>query len=378
LLQAPHSKHTKQHSSSQQQQLRGGTASAKQASKASSTRNNSKNSSASASVAIPDAIPDEELQQLQAFLRRVYKWRGWQCGHYHIAQAWHAVEAAATAAGGGGWQQQFSGKQLTDANCDALLCLIDQQFCAGKLLKRLRAAGRASGTASGTAAAGSGSRSSDGSDNQSAAAGSSMHGSGGVTGGEVSSSSSSSALHATHPDGPSCFNSTAAADRQPASAAAAAAAPASPGATPTAAAAEAPAVDLAREDRSAAQPAAVASSLCCRVVQSWDEAWLAYFDTKDNAIYINCWRWAKDVSPEAPLNCEGVVCANRLQLLLHTLAHELVHAVVFHLFPDIDSSSRAYTANSRHGPVFHLLNKQLFGHSSDALEQVHLLPCRKG
>jgi hypothetical protein len=72
-----------------------------------------------------------------------------------------------------------------------------------------------------------------------------------------------------------------------------------------------------------------------------------------------------------------VVCTSRLQMLMHTLAHELVHAVVFHLFPDIDRSSTAYTVNSRHGPIFHLLNKQLFGHSSDALEHVHVLPGRR-
>lgn len=119
-----------------------------------------------------------------------------------------------------------------------------------------------------------------------------------------------------------------------------------------------------------------AQQLRCRVVQSWDAAWLAYFDTDDNIIYINCWRWAKDVSPDAPVNCEGVVCLNRLQMLMHTLAHELVHAVVFHLFPDIDRCCPAYTVNNRHGPIFHLLNKQLFGHSSDALENVLLLPSR--
>jgi hypothetical protein len=112
-------------------------------------------------------------------------------------------------------------------------------------------------------------------------------------------------------------------------------------------------------------------ALRCRVVQSWDATWLAYFDTKDNTVYINCWRWAKEVSPDAPINCEGVVCVNRLQLLVHTLAHELVHAVVFHLFPDIDAHSPAYTVNSRHGPIFNLLNKQMFGHTSTALEHVH-------
>jgi hypothetical protein len=111
--------------------------------------------------------------------------------------------------------------------------------------------------------------------------------------------------------------------------------------------------------------------LCCRVVRPAernDDGWLALFLPSDNAVYINGPRWAvKHVSSTNPVNCEGVLCENRLSVLLHTLAHELVHAIVYHLFPDIDASCPAYLAHQRHGPVFALLNKSLFGHSSDAM-----------
>ncbi|KAI8476833.1 MAG: hypothetical protein J3K34DRAFT_399596 [Monoraphidium minutum] len=96
------------------------------------------------------------------------------------------------------------------------------------------------------------------------------------------------------------------------------------------------------------------------------DAFLACFD-EDGSVIVNRPRWAKDVSRSAPVNCEGVVCVSRLQVLAHTLAHELVHAAVFYAFPDVDKSSAAYLADSRHGPVFQLLNAQLFGHSSNAL-----------
>jgi hypothetical protein len=278
-------------------------------------------------------IPQHELKQLQSFLRKVCKWRGWQGGAYHITGAWHAVEAAAVTAKGGCWQQQFTGKQLTDANCDALLRVIDARFCAGKLLRRLTAEGTSSGVVRTDSSDGDASSACM---QQAAAAGAES-----VSG--MNSQGSVGSAVAPAASVPCVNSATAASD----AAAGTQGMPARPGA------------------------------LRCRVVQSWDAAWLAYFDTQDNAIYVNCWRWAREVSSDAPINCEGVVCTSRLQMLMHTLAHELVHAVVFHLFPDIDCSSPAYTINSRHGPIFHLLNKQLFGHSSDALECVHVLPGRR-
>jgi hypothetical protein len=52
------------------------------------------------------------------------------------------------------------------------------------------------------------------------------------------------------------------------------------------------------------------------------------------------------------------------------LVHTLVHALVYNLWPRMDASSPAYLANQRHGPIFQLLNKQLYGHTSDALHFV--------
>lgn len=103
-----------------------------------------------------------------------------------------------------------------------------------------------------------------------------------------------------------------------------------------------------------------------RTVDAPRSGWIAYFD-ESGAVMVNRPRWDKDVSRAAPLNCEGVVCTSRLAVLAHTLAHEIVHAIVFYAFPDIDAGSAAYTANDRHGPVFALLNRQLFGHTSNAL-----------
>lgn len=58
------------------------------------------------------------------------------------------------------------------------------------------------------------------------------------------------------------------------------------------------------------------------------------------------------------------------QVLAHTLAHELAHALVFHHFPDVDAKSAAYLPDERHGPIFKLLNKRLYGHSIDSFRQV--------
>lgn len=277
----------------------------------------------------PEAIPQHELKALQAFLRKVYNWRGWQGGPYHITEAWHAVEAAAVTSAGGGWQQQFTGTQLTDANCDALLRVIDVQFCKGKLLRRLKGSRVPCGEAGSDPAAASCVACSAEDTTQQEVQGAQfdfdLSVGGGVSAAEASAGLSTGAAGA----------------------------------------------------HTAAVPTPAKSKLRCRVVQRYDAPWLAYFDTLDNAIYINCWRWAKAVSADAPINCEGVVCVSRLQLLMHTLAHEMVHAVVFHLFPEMDSSSPAYIINNRHGPIFQLLNKQLFGHSSDALENVHLMSCSR-
>jgi hypothetical protein len=245
-------------------------------------------------------IPQQELQQLQAFLQRVYRWRGWQGGQYHVTQAWHVTEAAAATAAAGSWQPDFDAKQLTNDNCDALLRVVDELFYGSKLLRRL--------TQKSEGGEGVTKKSDDG------------------TAGSCYASQAST-------------NAVAGGDHS----------------------------SRVRKQR-----------ICCKVVKpnSPHETWLCYFDVS-NVIYVNAWRWNKhQVTADNPVNCEGVVCSSRLQMLLHTLAHELVHAVVFHMFPEIDASSPAYLENDRHGPVFQLLNKQLYGHSSDALERVRVVECR--
>lgn len=240
-------------------------------------------------------IPGHELKALQSFLKKVYIWRGWQGGPYHLMQAWHEAEVAAATTAGGSWVQDFDGLQLSSENCHKLLAVINQTFFAGKLLKRMRAKPQPQqqgeqhdGTTTATEVEGAGSKSRT-----------------------VDSHSSSSWMQ-------------------------------------------------------------------CKIVQAYgpNDTWLCYFDPDDNVIYINRWRWGKHITAENPINCEGVICTSRLQMLLHTLAHELVHAIVFHMFPDIDKNSPAYLPDDRHGPIFQLLNKQLFGHSSTALEHVQLQSCR--
>lgn len=249
----------------------------------------------------------QELDQLQSFLQRVYSWRGWKGGQYHVTEAWYAAEAAAAAAAAGSWQPDFDAKQLTDANCDALLRVIDEVFFGGKLLKRLTLKRQSDSVSRGGTSISDAER--DGS--------------------SAGSSSSSSAAEAIG----SGSSSSASVTKQ---------------------------------------------RIGCRVVQpgSPHKTWLCYFDVS-NVIYVNAWRWNKhQITAQNPVNCEGVVCSSRLQMLLHTLAHELVHAIVFHVFPEMDRGSAAYLKNDRHGPVFQLLNKQLYGHSSDALERVRVLECR--
>lgn len=103
----------------------------------------------------------------------------------------------------------------------------------------------------------------------------------------------------------------------------------------------------------------------------YDVDWIAYFDYDSNAVYYNRSKWAQPVDGCCPMECEGVVCNSKLEVVAHTIAHELVHALVFHLFPKIDDASPAYNVNGRHGPIFCLLNKKLFGHVVDSFRAVH-------
>lgn len=155
--------------------------------------------------------------------------------------------------------------------------------------------------------------------------------------------------------------------------------------------------------------------------------WISYFDDAANQIVLRRHRWGRaclDVSEQRPMSCEGVVCSSNLQVrvkgklgdaarpcelraprppparslpcrvlrlrsimafrvnlsislsapaaqvLARTIAHELVHALVYHRFPAMDATSEAYLPDERHGPIFKLLNRQLFGHSIDSLRPV--------
>lgn len=255
-----------------------------------------KQQAAVTAASAPGQIPPQELAALNTFLIKVYKWRAWQGGSYHITTAWNDVELAAATAAGGCWQTDFDGLQLSAENCNKLLGVIDQVFFSGKILKRLRTA-------------------------------------------------SSQQQQQVQPPESNCSLGTGASGRT---------------------------------SRVSSSTSACSSKLQCKIVQAYgpNATWLCYFDPNDNVIYINRWRWGKHINPKHPVNFEGVVCTCRLHMLMHTLAHELVHAIVFHLFPEIDKTSPAYLADDRHGPIFQLLNKQLFGHSSCALEEVQLVPCR--
>ncbi|GAX80061.1 hypothetical protein CEUSTIGMA_g7500.t1 [Chlamydomonas eustigma] len=97
--------------------------------------------------------------------------------------------------------------------------------------------------------------------------------------------------------------------------------------------------------------------------------WISYFG-EDSVIHFLRRKWSQSVSESQPMICEGILCHTRLQLLMHTLAHEMVHALVFHLLPDIDKASLAYLPDERHGPIFKLLNKRLFGHPTDSYKKL--------
>lgn len=150
--------------------------------------------------------------------------------------------------------------------------------------------------------------------------------------------------------------------------------------------------------------------------------WYANFFPQRNAVGLRASRWADQamvITTQRPVNYEGVHCTSRLQVripqyvnqthwypaatarlrveckeawsavaparkvaaqdmithnvcplslsqvLLHTMAHEMVHVLVHRRLPDIDASSAAYTVDERHGPIFRLLNAKLFGHTTE-------------
>ncbi|GLC69152.1 hypothetical protein PLESTF_000795600 [Pleodorina starrii] len=90
----------------------------------------------------------------------------------------------------------------------------------------------------------------------------------------------------------------------------------------------------------------------------------------DNTIFVNANRWRESISAENPMNFEGALCTSKLEALAHTLGHELVHAVVLNFFPAMDAASAAYLPDDKHGPIFMLLNKRLFGHVGHASQRL--------
>ncbi|KAL6753081.1 hypothetical protein V8C86DRAFT_2736296 [Haematococcus lacustris] len=102
--------------------------------------------------------------------------------------------------------------------------------------------------------------------------------------------------------------------------------------------------------------------------------WLAHYSPSANAVVLLRHKWSHETMPFDPaqalgMECESFICTCKLQVLLHTIAHEMVHALVMIYFPAIDAHSKAYLPAQRHGPIFKLLNKSLFGHLSDSFKQ---------
>ncbi|KAJ9521143.1 hypothetical protein QJQ45_022850, partial [Haematococcus lacustris] len=101
--------------------------------------------------------------------------------------------------------------------------------------------------------------------------------------------------------------------------------------------------------------------------------WLAHYSPSANAVVLLRHKWSHETMPFDPaqalgMECESFICTCKLQVLLHTIAHEMVHALVMIYFPAIDAHSKAYLPAERHGPIFKLLNKSLFGHLSDSFK----------
>ena len=50
---------------------------------------------------------------------------------------------------------------------------------------------------------------------------------------------------------------------------------------------------------------------------------ISYFDV-GNVIHLLRHKWCQDVHEGRPMSCEGTLCTSRLQVLAHTIAHEMV------------------------------------------------------
>ncbi|GBF98916.1 hypothetical protein Rsub_11708 [Raphidocelis subcapitata] len=280
------------------------------------------------------AIPPSELRPLASLVAAVQSARGWRGGRYHFAAAWARVEARAASDAGGGWEAAFDVAAMTPPRVASLLALIDEELLAGL------AAGSLLGgpwKSSGKKAA----RQRQGRQQQ-------QRGDGGGGGADSALPAAEGALERQ-------------ARRRDSSAQ-----PALPVAATGALPSQTRAQPTAQSPPLAPSQGQGRFPLPVRVVDAPWQDFLAHTDD-DGGLALNRPRWDKVIAPSAPVNCEGVVCTSRLQVLMHTLAHELVHALVLRAFPAIDAASPAYLQDDRHGPIFALLNAQLFGHSSTAL-----------
>lgn len=104
---------------------------------------------------------------------------------------------------------------------------------------------------------------------------------------------------------------------------------------------------------------------CQMMPDSGHESWICVTSI-ESCIRVNVQKWSREVSTTNWVDFEGAHCSSRLEVLCHTLAHELVHVVVLNYWPEMDACCPAYVADSRHGPIFRMLNNRLFGHSTTA------------
>jgi hypothetical protein len=269
-------------------------------------------------------VPLAELRPLAELIRAVHAARGWRGSPYLFSQAWARAEARAAGGAGGGWEARFEPGDVTAPRLAALAAVIDEELLGGlgaACLLRGRWDGGGGGGGKRKRRAGGG--------------GAASGGSGGTGAGS---------------------------------------APAGQGKLPAKQREQPPEQQPPQQQRAPPPhphpPGAHHAGLGFRVVNEPRAGWLAHYDPPSRAVVVNAPRWAKDVSRGAPANCEGVVVTSRRGILLHTIGHEVIHAIVEICFPEIDAASPAYLGpdGGRHGPVFKLLNRQLLGHASEALE----------
>jgi len=303
------------------------------------------------------AIPPHTLRPLRALLETVYALRGWRGGGYHYERAWGRALAAAAAAG---WAPQFDARRegmVTPATLRALAGCLDDAFFGGALHSRIMrrrweaAEGGPPGDRSAAAAA--------------AAAAAAERAAAEVLAGEAVAAEDGDAAAAAalndrrhhrrdeeeEEEGGGDDGGGGHAKRRPER-------------RPR------PPVRPRPPPRHALELAYAADPL------GWpDGGYVAAYDPARHLVRVSRRSWARKrleglATVAAPLSCEGWRAESLLSALAHSLAHELVHAAVAACFPAIEAGEGSYLGadGSRHGPAFAMLNRALFGHTSDSLE----------